>query len=103
MSTEKKGIVNFGKTSINDFQLPLLAELEDKVFVIQSIRWGQAMFGQYAVVETNLGTYRTTGKVILVQLKEAEKMLTEVSGVRVKLIKKNRYFTFVQPDIKEKE
>lgn len=97
---EKKGIMDFGepnRESMNDFFLPSLSGLIGRVFVIQSVRWGEDQYGQYAVVETDDGYYKTNEMIICNQLKNIEKMLKTAGGVRVKLIRNNMYLMFIAP------
>jgi hypothetical protein len=65
-------------------------ELMDKQFVIFRIAFYQGEFGDYAVVQTDLGFLRTSSKVLLKQLKVIDKIMEErkLKGVRVKLTKK---------------
>jgi hypothetical protein len=75
--------------------------LVDKTFVIYKIEFYTGDFGEYAVVATDQGEYRTSSKVLLKQLKAIQKAMEEkkIKGVRVKLTRrkssnKRNYYVF---------
>ncbi len=88
-------VVNFSELEIlSDFQLPLLSTLEGKEFVIKDFYIAVGGFGQYAVVTLDNGLkYRTSSQVII-NLLEKIKDVIQTEGVKVKLVKKNNYYTF---------
>jgi len=80
-----------------DFSLPLLSELEGQEIEIVAVRFDNGVYGEYAVVTTNKGEYRTGNKVILKQLHSIEKHLKE-DNVKCKVAKvKNKYYMLVSP------
>jgi len=77
----------------SDFRLPLLAELLDQEFVIHSVRFEQGGFGEFAVLTTNKGTFRTSSQVLLKQLHGIEDVLKD-KIVQATLRKRKNYYTF---------
>lgn len=78
-----------------DFSLPLLSELEGQEIEIMAVRFDSGMYGEYAVISTDKGEYRTGNKVILKQLHQIEKHLGN-DNVKCKVAKvKNKYYMLV--------
>jgi hypothetical protein len=76
-------------------------QLLNKQFVITKIEIYNGQFGEFAVVETDLGSYRTSSKVLVKQLKVIQTAMIErkLKGVKVTLTKrksanKRSYYTF---------
>jgi hypothetical protein len=65
-------------------------DLTGKQFVIFRVAFYQGEYGDYAVVETDMGWLRTSSKVLLKQLRFIDKVMEErkLKGVRVKLTKR---------------
>jgi len=76
----------------NDFSKPLISELEGKEIVITNVRFDSSKYGEYAVITTDDGKqYRTSGMVLLKQLRELQKYL-EKYKVRAKVKKIKNYY-----------
>jgi len=65
-----------------DFELPNIQSSEeiliDKKIVIKSIRFADSgQYGEYCIIDTDKGVFRSTSEVLNKQLKEGEKFLTE--------------------------
>jgi len=84
-----------------DFSLPLLSSLEGQEIEIYGVRFDSGMFGEYAVVKTDKGEFRTSSSVLLKQLHALQKHLAKDS-VRARVTKvKNRYYMLVSPKRKQ--
>jgi len=76
----------------NDFSKPLISELEGKEIVITNVRFDSSKYGEYAVITTEDGKqYRTSGMVLLKQLRELQKYLQQYK-VRAKVKKIKNYY-----------
>lgn len=91
-----------------DFELPLLGDLEGEIFVLESVKFDSSSYGAYAVIGLTLesnpkaGTqyFRSSGTAILNQLERIkENAFNKDLTMRVKLVKPEgkKYFVFVPP------
>ncbi|RKZ29258.1 hypothetical protein DRQ29_00370 [bacterium] len=73
----------------SDFTKPLMSELEGKEITITDIRIGEGKYGEYAIVKLENGEeYRTSGTVLIKQLKELQKHIQNYKVVaKVKKVK----------------
>lgn len=93
-----KKIIDF-KPSESKEQIPNISKLLNQTFVIEAVEFREGSFGEWAIITTDKGVYRTSSKVLVDQLHQIEDLLFQgYDGVRVKLIKRNRYYTFTSPD-----
>ena len=56
------------QTPLVHFEKPLLSELMGKTFLIKNVSFEKVNLGDYAMVETDKGIYRTSSGVLLQQL-----------------------------------
>jgi len=93
MAEEQTDLVRFSDIvpDTSDFQLPLLAELLDQEFTIDTVRFENGSFGEFAIVTTDKGVFRISSKVVLKQLHAIEDMLI-TKNVRATLRKRKRYY-----------
>jgi hypothetical protein len=88
------------QTRIAHFEIPLLSELMGNTFVIDEVSIEKGELGNYAIVKTDKGIYRTSSGVLLGQLvliKESIREKTkpvEVSLVEKKSAEGRMYYTF---------
>ena len=103
--------INFVPADAEDFEKPLISQLEGRVFLILDIRFNESSKGEYAIVQVTSEDedtkmeleYRTSAKALLTQLHQIDKLMkTEDDKVRVKLVKEKGkqwdYFTFTSPE-----
>ena len=100
-------VVDFEDNS-KDFELPLLAELENKIVVLKEVRFGTSTYGKYGVITLNIEgdkdtedkLYRSGGAAIINQLAHMEEnIFSKSEWVRAKIIKPEgkKYFVFMTP------
>jgi len=65
-------------------------ELLDKTVIIYRISFYQGTYGDYAVVQTDFGFFRTSSRILIKQLKDIDKIMEEkkLKGVRATLRKR---------------
>lgn len=85
--TEPVPFSKIARSRLEHFTLPLLADLMDKTFIIEAVKFESGNLGDYALVRTKQGDYRTSSKVLLEQLADiADHFTREGAPVKVKLI-----------------
>lgn len=76
-----------------------LSDLLGVTFPIENVEFRERSLGEVAIVTVNGQKYYTFSKVLLSQLKKIKEIIdTEGLPVLVKLQRKRRYFTFVNPE-----
>lgn len=84
-------------------RMPSIAQLLNTVFVIEKAEFYRGNYGEYAIVKTDSGEYRTSSRVLIEQLKIMEPYLIKGQKVRVKLVKVKRYYTFAPPQQQQQD
>jgi uncharacterized coiled-coil DUF342 family protein len=78
-----------------------IRELIGKTFVIKSFEEKAGKAAEkvytYAIVKTDLGTFRTASAVLVKQLNQMKEDLQKGVGVRVKIVYRKNYLTFDSP------
>lgn len=91
--------VKYGATMsklFGDFALPKLGEVYlGKTFEIEAVRFGTGAYGEYGVVTVNGAEFMVGSKVLVKQLKDIAKLISEKKDtVEVTLDKVKRYYIF---------
>ena len=78
---------------------PNIKQLLNQNFVVYDAEFGVGRYGEYAIVKTDKGEFITYSKVLIEQLRlfDEYKMEKGIDGMVVRLIRKNKYLTFVSP------
>lgn len=78
---------DLARTRIAHFEIPLLAEtLVDATFVVLQVAFETGDLGDYAILHTDAGDFRTSSKVLLEQLRMVEQSIKDKkTGVEVTL------------------
>ena len=84
--------IDEGSLGAGDFSLPKLSDFEGKEITIDTVRFSEGNFGEYAVIKTTeYGNIRTSNVVILKQLHNLADYLNQYN-VKAKVKKIKRYY-----------
>jgi hypothetical protein len=93
---EKQNVVDF-VGGVGRSGIPNIIEMVDSSFLISGYEMRTGKF-ESAIVETNLGSRRTSSKVLIDQLKGMDGSFKSGKQVRVKLVRMQNFYTFVPPE-----